>query len=215
MTERIEPRIIEQAKAAAATAGADLSADPTGQWKLRPDERHQWDEARVTPPTATLRVATLGEALDLLALLVAMPTPDTVAATPKRTAPRRKTLAPSDLGLPHALVLYQQGKPVAARFYARRRHAEAARTVTVAGQARLRRADGTLPKPSTNRPSWTPASNLDYKKTRVELHTGIVSASRQSQLEDALGLPVGHERTAGRVYRLPGCPEGRLVFPIA
>ena len=136
--------------------------------------------------------------------------------TAKPAKPASRTpLAPNELGLPHALVLFQAGRPVAVRFYARRRHAEAARTVTVAGQARLRRSDGTLPKPSANRPSWVPASNLDYKKTRVEVQTEIVSAARQSQLEDMLGLPSGHERTAGRVYRLPGCPEGRLVFPIA
>ena len=213
MSESIDPRTIEQVGLAIRTAGATLSPDE-GKWKITPDEYHQWDESRDLPPTATLRVATLGEALDLIALLVSLPTPETVDAMPKR-APRRTPLAPNDLGLPHALVLYQAGKPVAARFYARRRHAEAARTLTSAGRARMRRADGTLPKPSTTRPSWVPASALDYRKVRTEVHTEIVSAPRQSQLEDMLGLPTGNVRTAGRVYRLPGCPAGHLVFPVA
>ena len=214
MSEANNPRIVEQARAAISTAGADLAADGD-RWQVKPDELHQWDAARDIPPRATLRVATLGEALDLCALLVALPTPDTLEATPKRTTPRRKPLAPTALGLPHAIVLYQGGLPVAVRFYARRRHAEAARTLSTAGQARIRRQDGTLPAPSATRPSWVPPSAIDYRKTRVEVHTEIVSAARQSQLEDMLGLPTGHERIAGRVYRLPGCPEGRIVFPIA
>ena len=214
MSENIDSRTLEQARIAISTAGANLNADGE-HWNIKPDESHRWDSPGIDiPPTATLRVATLGEALDLCALLVALPTAETVAATPKR-APRRMPLAPTALGLPHALVLYQAGKPVAARFYARRRHAEAARTLTSAGQARLRRADGKLPKPSATRPSWAPASTLDYRKTRAEVQTEIVSAPRQSQIEDMLGLPTGNERTAGRVYRLPGCPKGRLVFPIA
>lgn len=214
MSETNDPRIVGQARAAISTAGADLSA-AGDRWHVKPDERHQWDAARDIPPTATLRVATLGEALDLCALLVALPTPDTIEATPKRTAPRRNSLDTKAIGLPHAIVLYQGGRPVAVRFYARRRHAEAARTLSADGQARIRRHDGTLPAPSATRPSWVPASAIDYRKTRVEVHTEIVSAARQSQLEDMLGLPTGHERIAGRVYRLPGCPSGRIVFPIA
>ena len=213
MSETNDPRIVEQARAAISTAGADLISDGD-RWQVKPDEHHRWEHPQLEP-TMTARVATLGEALDLCALLVALPTPDTIEATPKRTAPRRKPLAPTALGLPHAIVLYQGGRPVAVRFYARRRHAEAARTLSAAGQARIRRQDGTLPAPSATRPSWVPPSAIDYRKTRTELHTEIVSASRQSQLEDMLGLPSGHERTAGRVYRLPGCPEGRIVFPIA
>lgn len=213
MTESIEPRIVEQARAAISTAGAELSTDGD-KWLVTPDAQHRWEHPQLEPAMVA-RVATLGEALDLIAFLVALPTPETIEATPKRTAPRRTPLEPNAIGLPHAIVLYQHGKPVAARFYARRRHAEAARTVTVAGQARVRRADGTLPKPSATRPSWVPASAMDYRKTRAELHTEIVSAPRQSQLEDMLGLPTGNVRTAGRVYRLPGCPKGRLVFPIA
>ena len=215
MSENIDSRTLEQARIAISTAGATLNADGE-QWNIKPDESHRWDSPGIDiPPTATLRVATLGEALDLCALLVALPTAETVAAMPKRTAASRKALAPTAIGLPHALVLYQQGRPVAARFYARRRHAEAARTATAAGQARIRRADGKLPKPSATRPSWAPASTLDYRKVRTEVHTEIVSAPRQSQIEDMLGLPTGNERTSGRVYRLPGCPKGRLAFPIA
>lgn len=214
MSENIDTRTIDMARSAVRMSGATLSADGE-RWQIKPDERHQWDAKRDIPPTATLRVETLGEALDLCALLVALPTAETIAATPKRTAPRRTPLEPNAIGLPHAIVLYQQGRPVAVRFYARRRHAEAARTLTAAGQARIRRADGELPNASATRPSWVPASAIDYRKTRTEVHTEIVSAPRQSQLEDMLGLPVGHERTAGRVYRLPGCPAGRVVFPIA
>ena len=213
MGETIDTRIVEQARAAISTAGADLSA-AGDRWQVKPDERHRWDHAALEP-TSTLRVATLGEALDLCALLVALPTAETVEAMPKPTPASKMPLAPTALGLPHALVLYQGGRPVAVRFYARRRHAEAARTLSAAGQARIRRQDGTLPAPSATRPSWVPASAIDYRKTRVEVHTEIVSAARQSQLEDMLGLPTGHERIAGRVYRLPGCPSGRIVFPIA
>ena len=214
MSENIDSRTLEQARIAISTAGATLKADGE-KWNIKPDESHRWDSPGIDiPPIATLRVATLGEALDLCALLVALPTAETVAATPKR-APRRMPLAPTAIGLPHALVLYQAGRPVAARFYARRRHAEAARTLTSAGQARLRKADGTLTQASATRPSWVPASAIDYRKTRAEVQTDIVSAPRQAQIEDMLGLPVGHERTAGRVYRLPGCPKGRLAFPVA
>ena len=214
MSESIDPRTIEQVRMAVSTAGATLTADGDGRWKIKPDERHQWDAARDIPPTATLRVATLGEALDLCAFLAALPTAEIVESMPKR-APRRTPLEPNAIGLPHALVLYQAGKPIAARFYARRRHAEAARTLTVAGRARMRRSDGTLPEASATRPSWVPASALDYRKVRTEVHTEIVSAPRQSQLEGMLGLPTGYERTAKRVYRLPGCPAGHLVFPVA
>ena len=213
MSESIDTRTLDMARSAVRMSGATLSADGE-RWQIKPDESHRWDESRDLPPTATLRVATLGEALDLCALLVALPTPETVDAMPKR-APRRTPLEPNAIGLPHALVLYQHGRPVAARFYARRRHAEAARTATAAGQARMRRTDGELPKASATRPSWVPATTMDYRKYRTEVHTEIVSAPRQSQLEDMLGLPVGHERTAGRVYRLPAAPAGRIVFPIA
>ena len=116
MNETIDARTVEQAKAAVATAGAVLYADPIAGWRLTPDGHHHWDGASSVPTaTATLRTATLGEALDLCRLLVAMPTPETVEATPKRTAARRTPLAPNEVEVTYLPAIeFAAAKPAAA-----------------------------------------------------------------------------------------------------